>query len=328
MPPKREIKECIFDIIKSDKAKEIINVSKTKNKEGFGNWSLKKLIFLDYYLPAYLNIIKNNGFKTFFIDFFSGSGANETKECESNKITSLGSPIVSLFNGIKYIKSKGRNNRFDRWFFIDYNKEYCEALRKRVLKTLEIINKNFSEKMEIDNDVKIICGDCNLEMENIVKEIKREEGKIAVFAFIDPYSFKNLEWNTLKKLFELRIADIIFTFPLYTIRRGIKNCKIPEKYLPPSLSERIKEKGIRNITEFGELYAVDIVKEIGRSLRYYKKGITVRNVNNSELYRIEFFTHAKEAHRICSNKADELDRLSNQNLKFIVDQVMGKQKAL
>ena len=104
--------------------------------------------------------------------------------------------------------------------------------------------------------------------------------------------------------------------------------KNPEDYLPPSLIDVLKYKDITEIKEFSSIYAKDIVEKVKRSIIYYKKGITVRNLDNAELYRIEFFSHSKAAHKICLSKAKELNNLSAANLKNIVCQAIGKQASI
>jgi len=212
---KKEISKYIEYYTKSEDTKKIIESSKIINEEGFDLWSFKKLILLEYYIKPYLSILLNRNYKCFFIDFFSSCGANKI---EGEEITSIGSPIISLLKGVIPNKSKNRNNRFHKWFFIDNQEDYCKALECRIIKTLEIINKRYKEKLKINEDVKILCGDCNEKIIDIIKDIKKEENnKIAVLAFIDPYTFTNIKWKTWEKLLDLTYVDIIFTFTLHFV---------------------------------------------------------------------------------------------------------------
>src|SRR3989344_513199 len=94
---KKEISDYIEYYTKSEDAKNITNSSEIINKEGFDVWSFKKLIFLEYYIKPYLNILLSRGYKCYFIDFFSSCGVNKI---ENENITSIGSPIISLLKGI------------------------------------------------------------------------------------------------------------------------------------------------------------------------------------------------------------------------------------
>ncbi len=323
---KKEEVDYILEYTKSKNAKDIINSSKIFNDKGFGVWSFKKLIFLEYYLRPYLNIMIKNGFKCIFIDLFSSSGVNKIKE---ENIKSIGSPIISLLKGVIPIKKSGKNNRFKKWFFIEKNSSFCEALTKRVNESIKIINRECSENLKKE-DIKIICADCNKVIGKVVDNIKKEykDEKVSILAFIDPYAFTEIEWESWKKLLSLTYVDIIFTLPLNTISRGFKNCKSPEKYLPPSLIKLSKVKNILDINKFSEAYAKDISKLVNRSISYYDKGIKVKNDQNKEIYRVEFFTHCENATKLCLKKAKKLDKLNVNTLRTLLHLAQGEQKSI
>lgn len=326
---KKELLDYVKDYIESKDAIEIIKSADTVNEVGFDLWSFKKLILLEYYIKPYLSICLNRGYRCFFIDLFSGCGANKI---EGEKILSIGSPIVSLLKGVIPNKSKNRNNRFFKWFFIEYNVDLYKALRLRATSTVEILNKKYGENLQVDKNIKILYGNCNEKIMEIVDEIKKEaeSNEIAVLAFIDPYTFTNIEWKTWEKLLTLTYIDIIFTFPTGAIKRGLNKCKEKEKYLPPTLIKKLKEGSLKDISEheFEELYAKDIVNLVRRSINYYDKGISVKNTKNVELYRIELFTHSKRAAQITEEIAKKLDKITAKDLKAILDCAQGKSKSL
>ncbi len=326
----REIRDYIEYYIKSKDAGEVINSSDIVNKDGFDVWSFKKLIFLEYYIKPFLYILENNNFKCVFIDFFSSCGANKLIE---EHVNSLGSAIISLLRGVVPNKKRGKNNRFYKWFFVDHDELFCEALEKRVLKTLKIVKERYNEELILNKDVLILCGDCNKKIDEIIEGLKKEveNEKIAILAFIDPYTFTNIEWETWKKLFSLRFVDIIFTFPIQTIERGYKRCKELHKYLSASINNLInKYKDISKIPEqdFERAYAKDISELVNRSIAHYDEGISVKSLENREIYRIELFTHCTAALKAVLPKAKELDKIDSKNFKEIVKQVCGKQKSI
>ncbi len=324
---KKEEKDYILDYIKSKEAIKIINSSKTFNDKGFGVWSFKKLIFLEYYLKPYLNIMIKNKFKCVFIDFFSSSGANKIPK---EDIKSIGSPIISILKGIIPIKKTEKNNRFEKWFFMEINPSFCKALNERVDETIKIVNDKYSENIKNGKDIIVNCGDCNKTIRQIVKNLKKEykDDKVGILAFIDPYTFTEITWESWKTLLSLKYVDIIFTLPLETISRGFKTCKSPEKYFPPSLVKLTKAKRGLDIKEFSEIYAKDISKLVRRSISYYDEGISVKNHQNKEIYRVEFFTHCKNATKLCLEKAKELDVISLETLKTLLSCAQGKQKRI
>jgi three-Cys-motif partner protein len=328
---KKEIIDYIRYYTLSDEAKEIIGSSKIINNEGFDVWSFKKLIFLEYYLGPFLDIWCNNNTKCFFLDTFSSAGANEIP---SSQIRSIGSPIISLLKGVKYIKSKNKNNRFSKWFFIDWNKDYCSALEERVKKTLDIINLNTNENLSLNKDVSILSGDCNARVLEVISEIEKEQkennSKVALLAFIDPYTFTDIKWATFEKLFSLKYVDIIFTLPIQTIQRGYKPCKNLEEYLPKKLHELLKKQEISSISpkEFEKAYAEGLTNLTNRSMTFYDVGIMVRTLQNREIYRINLFTHCSSASKAVLSKAKELDSLKSEDIKTIIEQLFGRQKSI
>ncbi len=325
---KKEIKDYIKSYIGSQNAKKIISCSSVLGEKGFGMWSFKKLIFLEYCLKPYLNIIlsKNNNFDhCYFVDFLSGSGANKV----TGKINSIGSPIISLLKGVIQLKNQKRNNRFKKWFFIDENPVYCKALGDRVKTTIKILNEKNPYGLNLDfrKDIEIICGDCNNSIEKIIKDIKKESGNVAVFAFIDPFTFTDIEWKSWKKLLELKAVDIMFTFPINTLRRGFKRCKDSLKYLPPSLNKKIEQRGgISNIKNFGRLYAKEILKEVKRSsMSYYSEEeiAKVRNNFKKEMYWIELFTYCNPFSKACAGGIKKISSIEARHIKEIVNQIGG-----
>src|SRR3989344_6461764 len=324
---KKEILNYIEYYTKSEDAQKIIESSKITNEEGFDLWSFKKLILLEYYIKPYLSILLNRDYKCFFIDFFSSCGANKI---EGEEIISIGSPIISILKGIIPNKSKNRNNRFHKWFFIDNQEKYCKALESRVIKTLEIINEKYKERLEINKDIKILCGDCNKKVDEVIEELEKEaeKNKIAVLAFIDPYTFSNIEWKTWEKLLKLKYVDIIFTFPTNTIKRGIPVCKNGEKYLPPSLIKFCDNINSIQEDKFIELYAKDIANLVNRTIWHYKEGIKVKTTKNSEIYRIFLFTHSGPAIKLTMDIVKRLDNIAASDIKFIIEQIYGKLKSL
>jgi three-Cys-motif partner protein len=330
MPPKKELQNYLKEFIASDEAKSIIASSKVINGEGFDIWSLKKLIFLEYYIKPYLSILSDKyKSRCYFIDFFSSCGANKT---EGDNLISIGSPIVSLLNGVIPNKSKGINNRFFKWIFLEFNSEFCNALEKRVEKTCEIIKEKTGENLILNKDIEIIQGDSNVSINNLVTQLDTEakNEKIAVLAFIDPYKFSAIEWETIKKLLTLKYVDVIFTLPTGTLRRGADICKNKDKFLSPSLLKACLGKKFCEIPEenISKLYAKDISEVVCRDINFFDKGISVRNTTNAELYKIELFSHSKKAVEIGEGIAKKLDKITCNDLNQMVYQAKGKQKTL
>jgi three-Cys-motif partner protein len=266
---REKIKECIDRYTKSPSASKIIHSSNIFNDKGFGVWSFKKLCFLEYYLMPALSIALTNipNCKCYFIDLFSGAGANKDGERMS-----IGSPIISLLSGMKKNKTRDRTDRFFKWFFVEQNLESHKALKERVKTSIKIVKEKFGEDLLINKDIKILGGDCNTLVDEITKEINVDigNGNAYVILFIDPYKFSDIKWETWRKFSQFGYVDIIFTLPVYTINRGVTRCKNAESYFPPSVMQKIRE-GETKISklEFSKLYAKDLVDLFGRSIMHY-----------------------------------------------------------
>ena len=319
--------ELIKDYIKSDASLKIINSYRIINDLGFDVWSFKKLIFLEYCIKPFLQICEGNGFKCIFIDLFSSCGANKIQDMDVN---SIGSPIISLLKGIIKNKRRGKNNKFYKWFFFEKNHEFSKALKERIPQTLTLVNSEFNENLKIDTDVFVINGDCNEKIQNLIDELKKEKDKdnFAILAFVDPYNFKDLKWETLKILFSLPRVDLIFNLPIQAIERGSSVCKNKSKYLSPSLVNLLNEKSVSNIPEkdFEKSYAKDLLKLAQRShINYRDIGISVKSLENREIYRINLYTYSTPFSNSVSKKADQLDKLDSKGFKSILEQAIGKQ---
>lgn len=326
----KEIREYIEEYTISETAKRIINCSKIINTDGFDIWSFKKLILLEYYIKPFLYIQENNNFKCVFIDLFSSCGASGE---EDKKLVSIGSAIISILKGVIPNKKKGKNNRFYKWFFIDHNSDFCNALTSRISEAANIVKEETNEDLKLDKDISILCGDCNVEAEKVIQQLKKEseKEKIAVLVFIDPYTFTDIKWDLWKQLFSLKVVDIIFTFPIQTIQRGYKRCKELDKYLSPSmlgLLKSCKEIGQIPDKEFEKAYAEDISQIVNRTIHHYDLGISAKSFENREIYRISLFSHCGPAVKLTLNIATKLDKLKSNELKQITDQAMGKSKTL
>ncbi|MFH1631018.1 MAG: three-Cys-motif partner protein TcmP [Candidatus Aenigmatarchaeota archaeon] len=326
MKTKKPIENYVKDFVSVPQAKQITSVSSIVNDIGFDIWSFKKLIFLQNYIRPYLNIMRSRNCECFFVDLFSGCGANKIK---NDSICSIGSPIISLLSGVTYVKKRGIFNRFNRWFFVEENANYINPLTKRVSETVKIINDHHQTNIvDEKNDIDIIHGDCNEKIQDIVDTIiSYAHPRISVLAFIDPYKILNISWSTWEKLLSLKYVDIIFTFPLRTLHGSMQSAKI-DRCLPPSLRERKDEILKMSDEEFSELYAKDIVSIVHRDIYHYGKGIPVRNRKNTELYRIEMFSHSPSSFKICDGIYDELENLDFSMLETIKEVAMGKQKCL
>ena len=313
----------------TDNLLEIVKASSVFNEAHI--WSLKKLLLLKDYLKPYLNIISQRvSTNCFYLDLFSGSGASKTKE----GYRFIGSPLISLLYGAFYVESRNNIVRFKKWIFIEKDSKRCNALRKRVDITVGIKNEEIKglvqeTKIISNNDILIMCGDCNEKINKIITLLEKYEGsKACLLAFVDPEGFTDIRWETWRRLLKLRYVDILFVLPTSGFKRNLSHPKIYE-YLPP-LNEGQKQKILdRSITcdDFVDIYAEGIRDIVGRTIRYYYKPI-VRISEGAELYRIIPFTHSEGATNAIEKIVNMLDKLSSKQLETIIEQCLDRQKKL
>ena len=74
---------------------------------------------------------------------------------------------------------------------MEIEKTFCDALRKRIEKTCEIIKEKTGEDLKIDKDIEIICGNSN----NLVDNLNTDLHKILKL----DYELKELEQVEEKK---------------------------------------------------------------------------------------------------------------------------------
>lgn len=169
------------------------------NAQEFGSvWTATKLDVVEKYLAAYTNIMKNQHFKTCYIDAFAGSGSVVIKSGEALD----GSTIRAL----KY--------PFDKYYFFELDYDNYNRLKQRV---------DCSEKKDI---ILLHNRDCNEALMNINKKRWKREGWRGV-VFIDPFSM-SMPWSCLEEISKTEAFDIWYLFPFYAVNRNLfRNRNIP-----------------------------------------------------------------------------------------------------
>lgn len=188
-----------------------------------GRWAHQKLDAFQRYLEAYVQVLKNQPFKLFYVDAFAGAGISKVRQdqqidCEALFVIDeeelgeienyiLGSPIRAL----------NVRPAFDCYRFVELDENRAAEL--------EELFEIFPGK-----DIKVRRGDAN---ENVQFIAKNFTGRLwRGVAFLDPYG-PNLHWKTIEALAETGKFDVIINFPLHMgIIRLIKNDgQIPHKHI-------------------------------------------------------------------------------------------------
>lgn len=139
-------------------------------------WSLEKYKMVGSYCDIFTNGMKEKWNQLIYIDLFAGAGYAKVKE--SNK-TYLNSALLAM----------SIPTPFTKYILCEQDQERFAALSLRVKRDFSHLN------------VKLIKGDSNVNVTNIINEIPPfgKGNTLLPFCFVDPYSL-NLNFNTIKSL--------------------------------------------------------------------------------------------------------------------------------
>lgn len=157
-----------------------------------GEWTEIKLDLVESYFDAYNQALKNKPFTRVYIDAFAGCGNIIIKG--------------KLINGSTF-RSLKCSNRFDRYLFIDKDKDNCDKLNK-------MIEDSFHELREA---VTIIEGDSN-ELIKRVNEFGFSKMTHRGVIFLDPFALE-LEWASLEAIANMEFLDVWYLFPIDSMLR-------------------------------------------------------------------------------------------------------------
>ncbi len=180
MSPKIKQEEWI-----RDKLKQLLDIGSKLHdnevKNQYAEYTALKLISVSYYKEIFLSVVKKNKKAkeyydgAVYIDLFAGSGL---VELSSNKDIIAGSPLCVLSNN---------NENFDFAICVEDNEK-----RKKVL-------ENRLKKIMSPKDFKVIKGDCNKVIDDVILSINERFKNPIVFTFVDPEGME-VKMKTLQRL--------------------------------------------------------------------------------------------------------------------------------
>lgn len=283
-------------------------------------WTLKnrphtklKLDIYKKYLDVWCSIFEKQKFyeKVFVVDCFAGRGNYED---ETGLVD--GSPLITVRAAKKFqedflkMHNKNKSNFRIYCIFIEDKPEYVENLNKLLLACKDTV------------DFKIIAGDFNVVIDDVLKEI----GYSPALFFIDPFGIKTLKRKSVESIVTKKGAkDILLNY----IQEGIERIGgLAKKCLSKKLEDiSVKEiKTIKNLNDFmGNLDCIG--KEEGDTLKMYVEEVLKgnnKNVNDKDKLDVLAFDMPYP------NKSDAIYYLlfasRNKNAVKIVSQVYAKSK--
>ncbi|GIV13830.1 MAG: hypothetical protein KatS3mg021_2112 [Fimbriimonadales bacterium] len=185
-----------------------------------GDWTEKKLIALEKYIKAWLEIMKCYGFTKIYVDGFAGTGYRYA-QAMNNEDSQLQLPMaeedeVEIGNCVsRSWRSDGSVKRvlriekpvpFDRYIFIDIDPS--------AVSELENIRNDFSQK-GTPKDIQIVQQDANQYLQQWCTDMGNLERAVV---FLDPFGLQ-VEWATIEAIARTEKIDCWLLIPLGTILR-------------------------------------------------------------------------------------------------------------
>lgn len=212
-----------------------------------GYWSELKLEIIQKYAQAYSKILDKKNLYHIYIDAFSSSGINISRN--SGDLV-LGSSLNAI----------NIDPPFKEYHLIDLDNDKIQILH-------EITKK--------EDNVKIYEGDANeILIKKILPTVRYEQYKRA-FCLLDPYGL-HFKWDILRMSAELKTVDIFINFPIMAMNRTVlwdrfervhqNQVKKMNEFWGDSTWERIVYRSQRNL--FGGEEKVKIA-DSQTLLRYY-----------------------------------------------------------
>lgn len=264
---------------------------KSHTENTVGPWAHQKLDGFQRYLEAYVQVMKNQPFKLFYVDAFAGAGISKVRKAnrdveeglfllDDNELGEiedyiLGSPMRAL--NVK--------PAFDHYRFVELDERRADELEDL-------------RELYTDLEVKVLRGDANSKVQYIAE---RFHGRLwRGVAFLDPYE-PNLHWKTIEALARTGKFDVVINFPLQMgINRLLKvDGQIPDHHI--DLLDKCfgsRDWFDASYRKEAGLFGDDIVKRqdaTERLLGLYTRGLKdvfghvskpslVRNTRNSPIY--------------------------------------------
>ncbi len=167
-----------------------------------GDWTSTKLEILKGYLGAYTTALKNQPFKTAYIDAFAGTGYRTLQQAGSDADTLF--PDLAeeapqtLLDGSARLALK-IEPRFDRYIFVERDPDRCEQLERLREEFPGLASDIWVEQGDANRIIQDLCG-------------KNWSQRRAVL-FLDPYGMQ-VEWATIEKIARTGAIDLWLLFPL------------------------------------------------------------------------------------------------------------------
>jgi three-Cys-motif partner protein len=191
-----------------------------KAHEFGGDWTTKKLHAIAEYLHSYTTALKNQPFRTIYIDGFAGTGYRKMREKDLGGDDDLLFPELAAAAPQQLLDGSARLAlqvvpRFAEYVFIDRDPEHCSALEELKLEFPELARGITVSEGDANDTIRRLCRDSDWTNDRAV-------------LFLDPYGMQ-VEWQTIEAIARTRAIDMWLLFPLGVAvnRLLMKSANIP-----------------------------------------------------------------------------------------------------
>jgi three-Cys-motif partner protein len=184
-----------------------------------GAWTTAKLQILGGYLGAYSHALKNQPFKTAYIDAFAGTGyrARGSKRAPEHPLFPLEAERTQeLLDGSARVALK-TTPPFDRYIFIEKNRRRATALEQLKRDFPDVADAIDVRRGEANHSIRSLCA----------KDWRRRRAVL----FLDPYGMQ-VEWTTIEAIGRTKAIDLWILFPLGVAvnRLLMRSGRIPQSW--------------------------------------------------------------------------------------------------
>jgi three-Cys-motif partner protein len=175
--------------------------SADRNHRFGGSWTTSKLKILGGYLAAYTQALKNQPFKTAYIDAFAGTGyrGRAKKGGTEHPLFALEEEgTQQLLDGSARVALK-TTPRFDRYIFIEKNRRRAVALQRLKVEFPELADAIDVRHEEANQSIRRLC--------------RKDWHMHRAVLFLDPYGMQ-VEWATIEAIGRTQAIDLWILFPL------------------------------------------------------------------------------------------------------------------
>lgn len=180
----------------------------TERVQAFGGeHTRRKLDVVAKYLAAYVNVMKKQNFRLFYVDGFAGSGGS------TPKAEAQGTDDPTLFATADFLEGSplralSIDPHFDHYIFIDKKDENVRSLA------------NLCEEYP-NRQIEVLPGDANERLMEVCERISESRLDRAVI-FLDPFGL-SVRWQTIERIAATKKVDLWYLVPVDGMSRQIKD---------------------------------------------------------------------------------------------------------